>query len=192
MRVISGNLKGRPLKAVPGKTTRPTADKVKESVFQVMGPYFTGGRCLDLFAGSGGLGIEAISRGMDTCVFVDQSGLAIKTINANVDNLGIREQSDVHRADANRAINALAKKGNAFDLILVDPPYKKVNYAKIIERLLEHNLLVDKGLLYCEHDPLELLPESTNQLSIIKQAQYGQTIAVTIYEFSREGEQIHE
>ncbi|MDG0961887.1 RsmD family RNA methyltransferase, partial [Bacillus paranthracis] len=78
MRVVSGKCKGHPLKAVPGNTTRPTTDKVKESIFNMIGPYFDGGVALDLFGGSGGLGIEAISRGIDKAIFVDRDNKAIK------------------------------------------------------------------------------------------------------------------
>ena len=84
MRVVSGVCKGRPLKAVPGNTTRPTTDKVKEALFNMIGPYFEGGIGLDLFAGSGGLGLEALSRGLDKVVFVDRDTKAIQTIHENI------------------------------------------------------------------------------------------------------------
>ena len=80
MRVVSGKCKGHPLKAVPGSSTRPTTDKVKESIFNIIGPYFEGGQALDLFAGSGGLGIEALSRGMDKAIFVDREYKAVATV----------------------------------------------------------------------------------------------------------------
>ena len=84
MRVVSGICKGRALKAVPGNTTRPTTDKVKEALFNMIGPYFEGGIGLDLFAGSGGLGIEALSRGLDKVIFIDRDGKAIQTIHENI------------------------------------------------------------------------------------------------------------
>lgn len=90
MRVIAGDYKGRPLKSVPTHKTRPTTDKVKEAVFHGIGPFFDGGRALDLFAGSGGLGIEAISRGVDSCVFVDQQHQAVKTVYENIELLSWR------------------------------------------------------------------------------------------------------
>ena len=83
MRVVAGQAKGLPLKAVPGKTTRPTTDKVKESIFNMIGPFFDGGTAVDLFAGSGGLGIEALSRGIEHAVFTDKDKKAIDTIQAN-------------------------------------------------------------------------------------------------------------
>ena len=110
MRVVSGKCEGHPLKAVPGNTTRPTTDKVKESIFNMIGPYFDGGVALDLFGGSGGLGIEAISRGIDKAIFVDRDNKAIKVIHQNLESCRIQEQAEVYRNDAERAIKALIKR----------------------------------------------------------------------------------
>ena len=109
MRVISGTRKGRTLKAVPGQSTRPTTDKVKESIFNMIGPYFDGGWALDLFAGSGGLGIEALSRGFDHCIFVDRDIKAIQTIKGNLNQLSLMDQSEVFRNEAKRALAAVVK-----------------------------------------------------------------------------------
>src|SRR5690625_5258619 len=110
MRVIAGQFKGRRLKTVPGKNTRPTSDKIKEAVFHMMGPFFQGGQCLDLFAGSGSLGIEAYSRGMDSVTFIDHSNQAIKCIRTNVKELQMEDNSQIYRNDAFRAIHTLGKK----------------------------------------------------------------------------------
>ena len=107
MRIITGEYGGRKLKAVPGNNTRPTTDKVKESIFNIIGPYFDGGVCLDLFAGSGGLAIEAVSRGMEKAVLIDQDPLAIKTIKENISVTKEADKFDVYRNDANRAITLL-------------------------------------------------------------------------------------
>jgi 16S rRNA (guanine966-N2)-methyltransferase len=181
MRVIAGELKGRRLEAVPGKQTRPTSDKVKEAVFQMMGPFFSGGRCLDLFAGSGSLGIEAISRGMDYTVFIDKQPQAIHTINKNIKAIGIEKQTEVSRMDAFRALRVTAKNNAKFDLILVDPPYKKVDYHKLLDEIMKHKLIKHGGLIYCEHEPGEDLPQDLDQLKIFKQVNYGHTISITIY-----------
>lgn len=116
MRVVSGKCKGHPLKAVPGNTTRPTTDKVKESIFNMIGPYFDGGTALDLFGGSGGLGIEAISRGIEKAIFVDRDSKAIKVIHQNLESCRIHEQAEVYRNDAERAVKALIKREMSFDL----------------------------------------------------------------------------
>lgn len=117
MRVVSGSAKGRPLKAVPGTGTRPTTDKVKEALFSMIGPYFDGGVALDLFAGSGGLGIEALSRGMDKAVFIDMESKSIDVIKENLRKTGLEGQAEVFRNDAGRALKVLAKRGALFDAV---------------------------------------------------------------------------
>lgn len=181
VRVIAGELKGRQLKAVPGKATRPTTDKVKEAVYQVIGPFFDGGTVMDLFAGSGSLGIEALSRGMDTCVFVDKHPKAIHTIHENVKAMKLEGQAEVFRADAFRAINKAAKRKLSFNLILLDPPYKKVVYEKLLNEIVELQLIRENGIIYCEHDIMEKLPDDHENFTLIKQENYGGTIGVSIY-----------
>ncbi len=181
MRVIAGIHKGRQLKAVPGNNTRPTTDKVKESIFQIIGPFFQGGKALDLFAGSGSLGIEALSRGMDNCIFVDKHPKAIQIIRENTSLLRLEEQSEIFRADAFRALAAVAKRELRFDLIFLDPPYSKISYLELLETIIKEQLLNDEGIIYCEHDLKDILPEQVSGLSLIKQLKYG-TIGVTIYQ----------
>ncbi|MFD2043993.1 16S rRNA (guanine(966)-N(2))-methyltransferase RsmD [Ornithinibacillus salinisoli] len=180
MRVVAGLHKGRQIKAVPGKSTRPTTDKVKEAIFQVIGPFFQGGNCLDLFAGSGSLGIEAISRGMDSCIFIDKHPKAIHTISENIKNLRLEENSEVFRTDAYRALKASAKRGITFNLIFLDPPYGKANYTELINEIEKHNLLNEEGVIYCEHDPNERFSFPIDNFDIMKQVNYGGTIGVTI------------
>lgn len=124
MRVVAGTLKGRSIKAVKGTNTRPTTDKVKESIFNIIGPYFDGGVALDLFGGSGNLGIESLSRGIDRVIFVDRETIAINTIKQNVKDLKIEDQVEIYRNDAFKALKAIVKRGLQFDLILLDPPYR--------------------------------------------------------------------
>lgn len=181
MRVIAGELKGRRLEAVPGKQTRPTSDKVKEATFQMMGPFFNGGRCLDLFAGSGSLGIEAISRGMDYAVFIDKQSKAIHTIYKNIKTMKIEEQTEVARMDAFRALKVTQKNKAKFDLIMIDPPYDKLDYTDILNEIIKRELLNDGGLIYCEHGTTEDLPSNLEELQVIKQMNYGQTTGITIY-----------
>ncbi|WP_018662901.1 16S rRNA (guanine(966)-N(2))-methyltransferase RsmD [Heyndrickxia acidiproducens] len=180
MRVISGNQKGTVLKAVPGMGTRPTTDKVKEAIFNMIGPYFTNGRALDLYAGSGGLGIEALSRGMEKSVFVDRDAKALQTVKQNLKKCGLQHKSEVFRNDADRALNALAKRGLAFDAIFLDPPYKKQKLAEMLAYIAAHDLLFENGFVVCEHDAGLKLPESAGNLSVYKRANYGIT-GITIY-----------
>ncbi|RWZ60715.1 16S rRNA (guanine(966)-N(2))-methyltransferase RsmD [Halobacillus fulvus] len=181
MRVIAGDFKGRPLKSVPTHKTRPTTDKVKEAVFHVIGPFFDGGRALDLFAGSGGLGIEAISRGVDSCVFVDQQHKAIATVHENIKLLNLEDRTEVFRTDAMRALKAAGKRGLTFEYIFLDPPYKKFSYKDLMEALLEHDLVAEGGMVVCEHDASEEIPERVGRLELLKQDIYGTNIGVSIF-----------
>src|SRR5690625_355719 len=185
MRVIAGSLKGRKLKAVPGKQTRPTTDKVKESIFQIIGPFFDGGACLDLFAGSGSLGIEAMSRGMEQVVFIDKLTKAIHIIHENRKTMRIEAETDVFKMDAFRSLRMLAKNDQPFNLILIDPPYEKTDYKRLVDEILAHNLLSKGGIILCEHDLSHELPLLSHQLAIVKQANYG-TTGITIYQKKQE------
>ena len=122
MRVIAGEHKGRRLKAVPGQKTRPTTDKVKESMFNIIGPYFDGGLALDLFAGTGGLGIESLSRGIDKAVFIDQDYKAVSVIRENIRDLRLDAQAEIFKNDAKRALDQLAERGLQFDLVFLALP----------------------------------------------------------------------
>ncbi|HWO74817.1 MAG TPA: 16S rRNA (guanine(966)-N(2))-methyltransferase RsmD [Bacillus sp. (in: firmicutes)] len=181
MRVIAGTYKGHTLKAVPGMNTRPTTDKVKEAVFHRIGPFFNGGLGLDLFAGSGGLGIEALSRGLDRCIFVDHNGKSIQIIKENISALRISEEKvEIYKADAKRALKACAKRELQFDLIMLDPPYKLRNHMELVEQIENLNLLKESGMILCEHDAKDVLSD-TSQFSIWKREEYGM-IGVTIFQ----------
>ncbi|WFT76943.1 16S rRNA (guanine(966)-N(2))-methyltransferase RsmD [Halobacillus naozhouensis] len=183
MRVIAGIHKGRQLKPVPNHKTRPTTDKVKESVFQIIGPYFEGGQVLDLFAGSGGLGIEALSRGAEQCVFVDQQQKAIQVIHENLETLRLKDQAEIFRTDALRAIKAAGKRGLTFQYIFLDPPYKKFSYEDLLEALI-HEGLTDSGTtIVCEHDAAEDIPAQVGQFKLIKSEKYGSNIGVSIFRY---------
>jgi len=124
MRVIAGSLGGRVLVAPQGRATRPTSDRVREAVFSMLGPLH-GERVLDLFAGSGALGIEALSRGAEHAVFVEQDHRALTALRANLDNLGLRgEQADVRACDARSVLKNAQVRADTYDLIFVDPPYR--------------------------------------------------------------------
>ena len=123
MRVVAGRYGGRRLVAPPGDATRPTSDRVRESLFSVLGPSVGGARVLDLYAGTGALGIEALSRGAGAAVFVDRAPAAIKAIRANLQALGI--EAEVRRIQARAALRAAAVAGEAYDLIFLDPPYRR-------------------------------------------------------------------
>lgn len=185
MRVVSGNFKGRQLKAVPGVTTRPTTDKVKEAIFNMVGPYFEGGNALDLFAGSGGLGIEALSRGIDKCVFVDREPKAIQTIHKNLELCQIDTDSfEVYRNDADRALKAIIKRGIQFQLVFLDPPYKKQKLKALIDILSENNVMNEDGFIVTEHGSDVQLEEEIGHFIREKHETYGMS-SISIYKFNK-------
>jgi 16S rRNA (guanine966-N2)-methyltransferase len=187
MRVIAGERKGHRLKAVPGKNTRPTTDKVKESVFNMIGPHFDEGLGLDLFAGSGGLGIEGLSRGLEKVFFVDQDKKAIETIRENLSICRFEDKSEVYRNDWKRALKAIIARGQRFKVIWLDPPYKKQVYISILEEISEHQMLEKTGCIVCEHAVEVQLPDVVGSMKRMKYVEYGM-IAISIYQESEENE----
>lgn len=180
MRVIAGECKGRTLKTVKGLQTRPTGDKMKEAIFHRLGPFFQGGACLDLFAGSGALGIEALSRGMDHAVFIDQSKEAVKIIHHNVKQLKLNDRCEIYRNDAFRAMKILQKKLKKFDLILLDPPYDKVDYKRLMEELGSSELMKENCHIYVEHRPEEEIVYNEDVLEAVQAKKINQTTSFTI------------
>ncbi|WP_138751630.1 16S rRNA (guanine(966)-N(2))-methyltransferase RsmD [Paenibacillus sinopodophylli] len=183
MRVIAGEAKGRTLKAVPGTNTRPTTDKVKEAIFSMIGPYFDGGMALDLFAGTGGLGIEAWSRGVEHTVFVDRERISIDIIRQNVETAKMGSAAEIYKNDAERALKALAKRGLRFRLVFLDPPYKMVTMDNLMSELAASGLLEPEAIIVIEHDASHLYPEQMEQFEQFKHAKYGDT-AVSIYQYN--------
>jgi 16S rRNA (guanine966-N2)-methyltransferase len=181
MRVIAGDLKGRSINAVKGDHTRPTTDKIKENVFNIMGQFFDGGRVLDLFAGSGNLGIEALSRGMESAIFIDVNVNAIKIIKENIASLKLQNRTEVYRNDAFKGLNILAKKRNKFDMIFLDPPYGKISITELLEMIVENDLLNDDGLVMCEYGQGMHVAYDASILKEIRHEVYG-TIEILILE----------
>ncbi|GAX90413.1 16S rRNA (guanine(966)-N(2))-methyltransferase RsmD [Effusibacillus lacus] len=180
MRVIAGDFKGRRLTPVPGSSTRPTTDKVKESIFNIIGPYFDGGQVLDLFAGTGALGIEALSRGMDRAVFIEQDAKALQVVRRNVDACKLESRADIYRNDARRAISVLAKRKEQFDLVFMDPPYHFHIIPDLAASLDRHDLLRDTAVIVAEHSKDAVLPDQLESLRRWKLVTYGDT-SVSFY-----------
>lgn len=180
--MVSGSAKGRPLKSVPGSGTRPTTDKVKEAVFSMIGPYFEGGAVLDLFAGTGGLGIEALSRGMESAVFVDMESKSIDTIRANLQATKLEGQAQVYRNDAGRALSALEKRGRVFDLVFLDPPYRLKHGDELMLSMVEKGMLQKDALVVLEHESSYVYPEVIPGFYRLRQAVYGET-TISIYQY---------
>ena len=182
MRVIAGKFKSRQLKSVDSKLTRPTTDKNKENLFNMIGPFFDGGVCLDLFGGSGGLGIEAISRGMDELYSVDKQYKAFATIKENIQTLKIQDAAHVYKMDYQKALQQFANQNIHFDLVLLDPPYGLKISQKILDFLVE-NCMLKKGCILVIEDLNEETIEIKEPFVLKKQQSYGiTTLQIIVYE----------
>ena len=171
MRVIAGKHKSKQLETLEGRNTRPTMDKVKEGIFNSL--HEVQGVGLDLFAGSGGLGIEALSRGMEKVIFVDQNFGAIKVIRQNINKLGLEKQVEVYKNNADRALKALNKREIQFDIIFLDPPYQKGLIDKALAQIDEFDLLKKNGIIVCEFSHRETI--NLQGFKEIKRYHYGLT-----------------
>ena len=177
MKIVSGIYGGRPLKTLEGKTTRPTSDKVRGAIFNMIGPYFEGGRVLDLYAGSGGLSIEAVSRGMFHAVLVERDRKAQAVIAENIQMTKEASKFQFLKMEADRALEQV--KG-PFDLVFLDPPYAKEQIVADIEKMAERNLFSEEIMVVCETDKSVELPEEIACLGIWKEKIYGIS-KVTVY-----------
>lgn len=174
-RVISGKAKGRRLKLVPGDTTRPIMDRVKESLFNILGDV-EGTRWLDLFAGTGQVGIEALSRGAAAVVFVDNARAAIQTVRDNLAHTQLTEGAMVVSADAYQYLRNFAAP--PFDVIFIAPPQYKAmwNEALSIVDMAARRYLTDEGLAVIQIDPREYGELALKQLELIDKRRYGNTL----------------
>ena len=181
MRVIAGTARGKNLQALPGEDiTRPTINRVKEAMFSSVQFLVPGARVLDLFAGSGQLGIEALSRGAKSCLFVDRSTEALAIVKANCKTAGVDRQSDIRQGEAE---NFLAKIRGPFDLALLDPPFHHDTVAAVLPLLAAK--MAPGGVVLCETEREADLPEQAGTLTLVKQYNYGK-IKVSRYERGEE------
>jgi 16S rRNA (guanine(966)-N(2))-methyltransferase RsmD len=176
MRVISGTAKGRKLKATPGAATRPITDKVKEALFNIIDTNIVDARFLDLFAGTGGVGIEALSRGARQAVFVDKSRVAIDTIRFNLEHTRLSEHSQVIRADA---FAYLAGAAGAFEYIFVAPPQYQEWWLKSVRAIdARPAWLAGDGEIIVQIDPHEYQELALQNFEVIDERRYGNTMLV--------------
>ena len=173
LKITGGELRGRAVKAPPGLGTRPTAAKMRQALFNILGPSVQGARVADLFAGSGTLGLEALSRGAARCLFVEKNPAVARLIKANLETLGLTEQGRVLFAGLAAAAPALEAQG-PFDLVLADPPYNRGQVAQVLTLVAEHKLLAPGGRLIVEHAPSER-PEAPAGLIASDLRRYGQS-----------------
>ncbi len=183
MRIIAGRFRGRALQGPGGgrgrgqAPIRPTADRAREALFSIIGSEVEGARVLDLFAGSGALGLEALSRGARQAVFVENGQAALELIRRNIDLCGCGEQAEVVRGDLANNAEKLCQRlgGKPFDLILLDPPYDRGLAPLLLKAIAASGCLAEDGLLVAEERATGRLPERTGILCLVDQRTYGDT-----------------
>ena len=178
MRVISGSARGRRLLELSGRDTRPTTDKVKESIFNILQFDIQGRRVLDLFAGTGQLGIEALSRGAQAAVFVDHSPKAAGLVRQNLERTGLAQHASVVQSDWRAFLSAC--RGEKFQLIFLDPPYATGTLQAAMETIAAVDILSEHGIMVCESPAEEPLPDCLPGLRRGRDYRYGK-IQVTLY-----------
>ena len=176
MRVISGSAKGRVLKAVPGDSTRPILDRVKVPLFDILRPCLPKATVLDLFGGTGQIGIETLSQGASHCVFLDTNAKAVATIKENLETTKLSDKAEVRHTDA---FNYLKNSAKAFDLIFVAPPQYKGLWVEAMRIIAERpHLLTEEGKVVVQIDPKEYEQLDLVSLHEDSQRKYGNTVFV--------------
>lgn len=174
MRVIAGKYKSRKLKTLAGKHTRPTADKLKGAIFSSIAFEVKYGQMLDLFSGSGAMGIEAISRGFDYAYFNDNSKEAISVIKKNIKELKLEAKSKVFNFDYQQALKVVSKN-KKIDFIFIDPPYDKIDITNVFDNINKYDILSEKGLVCVETSNKQVLLDKYHDLIKYKEKNYKAT-----------------
>ena len=176
LRIIAGEFKGRKLRSVPGTKTRPTANRIREAIFNILAFQIRSCRVLDLFAGTGAYGIEALSRGADNAVFVDIDRDSISVLQANIKSLRLESRTKIIRWDLLKNLQCLRPLGIAYDLVFMDPPYNKNMIPPILSYLNRSQSIFNGTRLIIEHSISEPLLADQLPFEIIEQRRYGKTL----------------
>ncbi len=176
LRIIGGRLRGKKLYSVPGNLTRPTADRVREAVFNILASDVLEARVLDLFAGTGALGLEALSRGAEDVVFVDNHQLPISVIKKNINACRVETVSRVFRSDLRYDTNRISTSGAVFDLVFMDPPYNQGLIEPPLAWMDALGLLKRDAIVVVEHTPFEPIGEKILPFVVKDQRKYGKTL----------------
>ena len=184
MRVITGTARGRRLITLEGNDVRPTTDKVKEALFSIIQFELEGRRILDLFAGSGQLGIEALSRGATSCVFVDNSKKSTEVVKQNLEATGLSKQAVVINSES---ISFLKSRGEKYDVAFLDPPYSKGLLQQALEII--PRVMSESGIIICEAPHDEALPERTGDFVLWRRYKYSK-VSLSVYRKPQEDEGI--
>jgi 16S rRNA (guanine966-N2)-methyltransferase len=176
MRIIAGNLKGKKLAALSGISIRPTADRVREAIFNICASHIRDAVVLDLFAGTGAFAIEALSRGAGSAVLIDSSGESISVITKNIAACRLSDRAIILQWDIIKNLNRLKKFGMEFDIVFMDPPYNKDTIRPALQNLAACGALKNEALVIIEHGKSEAIPEDVAGFELIDQRKYGKTL----------------
>jgi 16S rRNA (guanine(966)-N(2))-methyltransferase RsmD len=176
MRIITGKYRGRRLRVPRGWQVRPTADRLRESIFNIIGPALRGHNVVDIFAGTGAMGVEALSRGADYAVFIDNHPKALKAVRTNMAPLGCSDQWRIIRWDAGTNLRCLASLGMRFGYAFIDPPYNMGLVARALENLVASQAMLPDGLIVLEHHCREGITPMATGAVLEDQRRYGKTL----------------
>jgi 16S rRNA (guanine966-N2)-methyltransferase len=176
LRIISGRFKGKKLHSVQGLTIRPTADRLRESIFNILSREVVNAVVLDLFAGTGAMGMEALSRGSESAVFVDNNPEALSAIQRNITSCSFGKQAHIIRWDIKKNLNCLTSAAAAFDLVFMDPPYNRGMVKPALFNLEQTGSLEKGARIVVEHSPMETIPDSVFMFKISDRRKYGKTL----------------
>jgi 16S rRNA (guanine966-N2)-methyltransferase len=185
MRIISGAAKGRRLLSPEGMDTRPTLDRIKESIFNIIQNRIADSIVLDVFAGTGSLGLEAVSRGAKECYLIDKGQTTFKYLKQNVENFNFTDRCKCFNMDSYSALKDFCGKNVSFDLIFIDPPYLKDMIPPAIDIITKGKLLKKDGLIVCKIDTQEVIYEGNLEIKLTDHRKYGNT-TVCFYKFLEE------
>jgi len=175
MRIIGGLAKGRNILSPEGMNTRPTLDRIKESIFNIIQGRVEDSIVIDVFAGTGSLGLEAASRGAKECYLIDKGSTTFSLLRKNVENLKFTDRCKCFNMDSYDALNTFGDKGIVFDLIFIDPPYAKEMIPPAVDIITNKNLLNKDGLIVSKIDSGEIIYEGNSQIVLIDNRKYGNT-----------------
>lgn len=175
MRIVAGVSKGRRLVSPKDNRIRPTSDRVKEAVFNIIGFNVANSHVLDLFAGTGSLGLEALSRGAEFATFVDNNAKSIEILKQNIRLLGFEERSEVFMINASDAVTEFGRSNRTFDIIFIDPPYMENLYEITLSSIARYGIIKKRGLVIVEHLSAFCFSEMSHGLTLIKNKRYGST-----------------
>lgn len=175
MRVIAGQARGRRLKSPHGMQVRPTIDRVKEALFNIIGPAIVDKKFLDLYAGTGNIGIEALSRGAARSIFAEKEPRNVKLIRENLALCGLTADGQVYQCTVQEAISRLGASGERFDYIFLDPPYNRQLIEPTLTAVMQYHIIGENGLVIAEHGRREEICQAVEGLACFRQSNYGDT-----------------